>query len=574
MRTDRSYFLEVGFDKLTLDEVVEELESSSQQYRYVVTPNVDHMVRLHSQGRFSTIYEDADLCVCDSQVLRALAWLAGIRLTLVRGSDLTARLFENTIKPGDRIGVIGGSREMLELLGKNCPGVEIVHHDAPMGLATNSGARTAAARFIAKTGARFAFIVVGSPQAEMIANEARNLPGSTGTALCVGASLEFITGERKRAPRWARRIGLEWAHRLADDPRRLWRRYLVDGVAIFPLFVRWLIRTRPFRTFGATGAVIVFSAGLLAAAAGNYTARGVSPSVDRHPGTPAARVILPPPDRFLPLSREAALSANSQRAFVDRTDFPAARFILPVDGEARSRAVLCLSQAVYYEAAGEPLEGMKAVAQVVLNRVRHPAYPASVCGVVYEGSFRKTGCQFSFTCDGSLNRVPTGWAWDQARRIAQSALSGEVFAPVGHATHYHADYVLPLWANSLDKSLRIGAHLFYRFRGALGNRPIFAQKYSAAELIPPTVLAAGREVIHERPATSLVEALDQPSIGPSQNVKDNVLLADVSAGTLMVPTRPAEATPKKVAQKPCARQERQLQPLRANQLQSTSTRTC
>jgi spore germination cell wall hydrolase CwlJ-like protein len=86
----------------------------------------------------------------------------------------------------------------------------------------------------------------------------------------------------------------------------------------------------------------------------------------------------------------------------------------------------------------------------VLNRMRHPGYPASICGVVYQGADRTTGCQFTFTCDGSLLRTPLASLWARSRKIAEDALSGRVYAPIGHATHYHADYVLPYWADSLD----------------------------------------------------------------------------------------------------------------------------
>jgi hypothetical protein len=115
------------------------------------------------------------------------------------------------------------------------------------------------------------------------------------------------------------------------------------------------------------------------------------------------------------------------------------------------------------------------VAQVILNRVRHPAYPKSICGVVYQGSERKTGCQFTFTCDGSLARRPERDRWEQARMIAIGAISGAVEPSVGMATHYHANYVLPYWASSLDKISQIGTHIFYRWKGAWGRRRAFSQ---------------------------------------------------------------------------------------------------
>jgi spore germination cell wall hydrolase CwlJ-like protein len=146
-----------------------------------------------------------------------------------------------------------------------------------------------------------------------------------------------------------------------------------------------------------------------------------------------------------------------------------------------ARAIDCLTAAVYYEARSQSDEGQRAVAQVVLNRVRDRAFPDSVCGVVYQGSMRRTGCQFSFTCDGSMafRRDPASWA--HARDIAVAALSGQVFAPIGSATFYHADYVLPWWASSMDRVATIGAHIFYRWRGGLEGALANSQNYSGLE---------------------------------------------------------------------------------------------
>jgi spore germination cell wall hydrolase CwlJ-like protein len=145
------------------------------------------------------------------------------------------------------------------------------------------------------------------------------------------------------------------------------------------------------------------------------------------------------------------------------------------------RSLDCLTAAIYYEAAREPLEGQRAVAQVVLNRVRHPAYPKTVCGVVFEGARRSTGCQFSFTCDGSLRRAPMAGYWERARAVAAAALNGSVYAPVGWATHYHANYVVPYWASSLVKSANVGLHIFYRWRGGWGRPGAFATRYAGVE---------------------------------------------------------------------------------------------
>jgi spore germination cell wall hydrolase CwlJ-like protein len=158
------------------------------------------------------------------------------------------------------------------------------------------------------------------------------------------------------------------------------------------------------------------------------------------------------------------------------------------------RALLCLTQAIYYEAANEPMEGRRAVAQVVLNRMRHPAYPKSVCGVVYQNNGRI--CQFTFVCDGSLNRQPALGRWEQAEQIARAALAGYVERRVGEATHYHADYVAPRWAPLLAKVAAIGQHIFYRWPGAWGQPAAFTGRYVGEPRDP----LAMRPVITATPA--------------------------------------------------------------------------
>lgn len=149
------------------------------------------------------------------------------------------------------------------------------------------------------------------------------------------------------------------------------------------------------------------------------------------------------------------------------------------------RSLDCLAEAVYYEARSETEEGQRAVAQVVLNRVRHPAWPNSVCGVVYQGpAIPGGGCQFSFTCDGSLNLRPSGSAWARARWIAGEALAGKTYAGVGHSTHYHTHEVLPGWARRLAKTAVIGAHNFYRLPGAWGGPSSFRATYAGREPLP------------------------------------------------------------------------------------------
>ena len=214
---------------------------------------------------------------------------------------------------------------------------------------------------------------------------------------------------------------------------------------------------------------------------------GPAESIPRPP-TPEERVLAAtPPPKVEPLVVQAiaptrAMQINAAVPIDTGPNPPARPFTAPpVKSVAYARALECLTQAIYYEAAREPTEGQRAVAQVVLNRVRHPVYPASVCGVVYQGSERDTGCQFTFTCDGSLARGPDAFHWARARKVAEAALKGEVYKPVGYATHYHANYVVPYWAPTLAKNAVIGAHIFYRWSGGWGRPPAFTQRYAAAE---------------------------------------------------------------------------------------------
>jgi hypothetical protein len=183
-----------------------------------------------------------------------------------------------------------------------------------------------------------------------------------------------------------------------------------------------------------------------------------------------------------PLSPEVAIIANHNRPETS-TAIPVAApvVITQIDRLNRMKAIDCLTAAIYYEAAYEPHDGQTAVAQVVLNRMRLPQYPHSVCGVVFQGSERSTGCQFSFTCDGSMRRPPSIEGWRRASAVAQAALSGQVNSHVGWATHYHADYVAPYWAPKLIKLKTIGRHIFYGWPG-IWNRPsAFTQAYAGSE---------------------------------------------------------------------------------------------
>jgi spore germination cell wall hydrolase CwlJ-like protein len=200
-------------------------------------------------------------------------------------------------------------------------------------------------------------------------------------------------------------------------------------------------------------------------------------------GVPAAHAAppAPPPLVLQQIAPDQALKVNARIPLAGGPNPAATPFVFKGSGTARGQALQCLASAVYYEAGNQDEDGERAVAQVVLNRVRHPAFPNSVCGVVYQGSTRPTGCQFTFTCDGSLAREPDADGWRRAWKVAQDALSGYVYAPVGWATHYHADYVVPTWASSMAKNAIVGAHIFYRWPGGWGQAGVFSEAYAGRE---------------------------------------------------------------------------------------------
>ncbi|MEG8031015.1 cell wall hydrolase [Sphingomonas aurantiaca] len=188
---------------------------------------------------------------------------------------------------------------------------------------------------------------------------------------------------------------------------------------------------------------------------------------------PQAEVPEVEPVKFVDLTPDDARAFNATVPFSTDPN-PAARpFRFAGGPEDLARATDCMAAGILYEAGDDTL-GERAVAQVVLNRLHHPAFPKTVCGVVFEGQDRSTGCQFSFSCDGAITRWhPTADAWRRAREVAAAALSGAVFKQVGYATHYHTDWVVPYWQSSLDKITAVNTHLFFRWSGWWGTpRPL------------------------------------------------------------------------------------------------------
>ncbi|PKB25713.1 cell wall hydrolase [Novosphingobium kunmingense] len=236
------------------------------------------------------------------------------------------------------------------------------------------------------------------------------------------------------------------------------------------------------------GAAVAAFGGAVALAVWLSPGRQSEPKVSNRPtGPDASMPAMPPPDLLaatadnttIVVEAAEARAANAALPIMPGALEPAPAFVGPDDPATRLRAETCLAQAIYYEAGFESERGRRAVAQVVLNRVRHPAYARGVCDVVYQ----RIGptCQFTFACDGALARVPVPAVWDRALREAREALAGRVEKSVGMATHYHADYVYPAWAPRLEKVAAIGQHLFYRWPQGWGRRAAFTARYAGVE---------------------------------------------------------------------------------------------
>ncbi len=241
--------------------------------------------------------------------------------------------------------------------------------------------------------------------------------------------------------------------------------------------------------------------------------------------------VVPPVEavEFVDLAPDDARAFNAGVPFVTGPIPAARRFVLRDTAEDAARATDCLATAVLYEAGNDPA-GQKAVAQVVLNRARHPAFPKTICGVVFEGQERRTGCQFSFTCDGALTRwSPPPALWEKARAVATAALNGAVYRPVGYATHYHTDWVVPYWQSSLDKIAAVHSHLFFRWTGWWGTPPAFDRRIDPHEPVIEK-LAAFSDAHRTADALAEAEAANAEAAALTEAIAASDLAAPVLSG--------------------------------------------
>lgn len=239
-------FLGVAFTPLELPEaerwVLDAL--AAPRFRYVVTPNVDHVVRLHRgdpawRDAFAAAEAAADLCLNDSRILAKLARMADVELPVTPGSDLTRNLLEHGLPRETRVALIGGGDADLAWLRQQLAGSEVLHCQPPMGVLRSAAAQQTIVDFVETARPHLTLFAIGAPQSEIVAHQLQRRARTGGVGLCIGASIEFLTGAKRRAPRIMQHFGLEWAFRLASEPRRLWRRYLVEGPPILAIWWRW-----------------------------------------------------------------------------------------------------------------------------------------------------------------------------------------------------------------------------------------------------------------------------------------------------------------------------------------------
>jgi N-acetylglucosaminyldiphosphoundecaprenol N-acetyl-beta-D-mannosaminyltransferase len=237
--TEGVYFLGCRFNIGSIEEAVSSiLDETRGAFKYVVTPNVHHMVKmLDDPVAVRPLYERAWQVFCDSRVLSRLAWFGGRRLPVITGSDLTAHLIARAAELRLAIAIVGPTAADCMALIKKYPGLDIAVHTPPMGFINLEYEINRCVEFVVKRQAHLVFLAVGMPQQEILAGRIAGHPHARGIGLCIGASIDFLTGKQRRAPVWTQKAGLEWLYRLLSDPRRLASRYLIECPRIFYLLL-------------------------------------------------------------------------------------------------------------------------------------------------------------------------------------------------------------------------------------------------------------------------------------------------------------------------------------------------
>ena len=233
------------YDLATFTEVAASF--GSEQFGYVVTPNVDHLIRCHDDSSFRGMYKDASFILLDSRFLSyILAAFTRVKSRVCTGSDLTAQLFNRVIRPEDTVVLIGATEEQASRLRLRYNLPNLLHHNPPMGFVRSPEQVEQCLQFVeAVSPFRFCLLAVGSPQQEVLAQKLKERGRARGLALCIGASIDFLTGVEQRAPRWMQRVGIEWLYRLLQNPGRMGSRYLLRGPRIFLLLRKFRFELKP-----------------------------------------------------------------------------------------------------------------------------------------------------------------------------------------------------------------------------------------------------------------------------------------------------------------------------------------
>ena len=216
------------------------------RFGYVVTPNVDHLIRYHDESVFRSLYAAADYVLLDSRVLAYLLLLTrGMRAPVCTGSDLTAELIKSVVAAADRIVLVGASAAQARRLAAEYQLHDLRHYNPPMGFIRDPAAIEACLKFVEDASPfRYCLLAVGCPQQEILAKSLKDRGAARGLALCIGAAINFLTGVERRAPRWMQRLGFEWLYRLGSEPGRLAYRYLIRGPRVLLVLRRMRIVSR------------------------------------------------------------------------------------------------------------------------------------------------------------------------------------------------------------------------------------------------------------------------------------------------------------------------------------------
>ena len=295
--------LTLQFDNYDLAGFTDVAASFGQnRYGYVVTPNADHMIRLHENVAFRALYAAASYVLLDSRFLSKILRISkGMELPVCTGSDLTAKLFSDVITADDKLVLIGGTDTQAEQLRARYGVRGLVHFNPPMGFINDPAALETCLSFIeSHSPFRFCMLAVGSPQQEIVAQQLKVRGIARGLTLCIGASINFLTGDERRAPVWMQQCGMEWLFRLMQAPGRMAKRYLVRGPRVFGLLrnaqivlrksttpVLRLVPSLPQTTPSATIATAAAEPVRLRLAVGRQSSAHSRPGDLSHPGAGA-----------------------------------------------------------------------------------------------------------------------------------------------------------------------------------------------------------------------------------------------------------------------------------------------